>query len=186
MKQSHSVLAIMMGLSLTLHQSLFAQEDRTANKLFYSELGGPGVIMSAKFDSRFTSNERLGLGFRLGAGFGVGLIRTTWVDKQWNYTYIENIRRTYYSFPAGLNYVFGKPNSAHTFEVGAGVTFLTHKVPLYYYQVKKPGHVIGFSTFMYRLMPENGGFSFRIGLTPIIGTSGDLCPTGAVGFGYAF
>jgi len=171
---------------MTLHQSLSAQDGKIANKLFYSELGGPGILMSANFDSRFTSNDQFGFGYRLGAGFGIGMVRTTWVDKQWNYTYIENIRRSYYSFPAGLNYIFGKPNSAHTFEVGAGVTFLTQKVSLFYYEVKKPGHTIGFLTFMYRLMPENGGFSWRIGLTPIIGTSGDLCFSGAIGFGYAF
>ena len=186
MKQSHSVLAIFIGLTLTLHQSLSAQEDRTANKLFYSELGGPGVIMSANFDSRFSSNERLGFGYRLGVGFGVGMVKTTWVDRQWNYTYVESIRQSYYSFPAGLNYIFGKTNSAHTFEVGAGVTFLTQKVSLYYLEKQKPGHAIGFVTFMYRLMPEDGGFSWRIGLTPIIGTSGDLRLSGAISFGYAF
>jgi hypothetical protein len=35
-------------------------------------------------------------------------------------------------------------------------------------------------------MPVNGGFSFRIGLTPIIGTAGELRAMGAIGFGYAF
>jgi len=186
MKQTISVFAIMVGLSMIIHPSLYAQEDRTANKLLFSELGGPGVITSANFDARFTSKERFGFGYRLGVGFGFGKVKTKWVDHQWNYTYIENIRRSYFSFPAGLNYIFGKSNSAHTFEVGAGVTFLTQKVSLYYHQVKKPGHIIGFSTFMYRIMPENGGFSFRIGFTPIVGTSGDLRLSGAVGFGYAF
>jgi len=186
MRQTISILTMMVSLSMILHQSLLAQEEKTPNKLFYTELCGPGVIMSANFDSRFTSNERLGFGYRLGAGFGVGMVRTIWVDKQWNYTYTENIRRSYYSFPVGLNYIFGKPKSAHNFEVGAGATFLTQKVSLYYHQVKKPGHAIGFLTFMYRLMPEDGGFSFRVGFTPIIGTSGDLCFSGAVGFGYAF
>ena len=173
-------------LTLTIHHTLTAQDGKVANKLFYTELGGPGVLMSASFDSRFVSNNRQGFGFRLGAGFGVGKVRTTWVDNQWNYTYTENLTRTYYSFPAGLNYVFGKPNSANTFEVGAGVTYLTRKVPLYCYEVKKPGNMIGFVTFMYRMMPVDGGFSFRIGCTPIIGTSGDLRMSGAIGFGYAF
>ena len=166
--------------------SLAAQEEKVAGKVFYSELGGPGVIMSAHFDSRFKSDQRLGFGYRVGVGFGYGQVRTRWVDHQWNYTYLENIRRTYYSFPAGVNYVFGKPDNANTFEVGAGVTFLTHKVALYYREEGKPGHAIGFLTFMYRLMPVNGGFSFRIGLTPIIGTGGDLMFSGAIGFGYAF
>jgi len=63
---------------------------------------------------------------------------------------------------------------------------LTQKVSLYYLEKQKPGHAIGFVTFMYRLMPEDGGFSWRIGLTPIIGTSGDLRLSGAISFGYAF
>jgi hypothetical protein len=39
---------------------------------------------------------------------------------------------------------------------------------------------------MYRRIPVNGGFSFRAGFTPIIGTSGDLVPMVALGFGYIF
>ena len=162
-------------------QSLSAQGESVANKVFYSELGGPGFIMSANFDSRFTSNERLGLGYRLGVGFGYGRIQQTqWVG------YYNYVTRTYYSIPAGLNYVLGKPDSAHTFEIGAGITFLTRKVSLYNYGAGEPGHMIGHLAFMYRIMPVNGGFSFRVGLTPIIGTTGDLFPMGAVGFGYAF
>ena len=186
MKKSILLFMTIVVLSLIFNQSLSAQEERIANKLFYSEFGGPGVIMSVNFDARFKSKERLGFGFRLGAGFGVGDIKTRWVDSQWNYTYIEYITRTYYSIPAGLNYVFGKPDSDKTFEVGAGATFLTREVSLYNHDIEKPGHVIGFITFMYREVPVNGGFSYRIGFTPIIGTAGDLYPMGAVGFGYVF
>ena len=171
---------------VTLFQSLWGQEEKIANKMFYTELGGPGVILSVNFDSRFTPNERLGFGIRFGAGFGVGKMRTTWVDNKWNYTYTENLVRSYYSIPVGLNYIFGKPNSASSFEVGAGATYLTRKVSLYCLDVEKPGHAIGFLTFMYRKMPVNGGFSFRVGFTPIIGTAGDLYPMGAIGFGYSF
>ena len=177
------LLGAITGLLLTLNQSLSAQEETEYGKVFYAELGGPGVIISANFDSRFKTKERLGLGFRLGIGFGEGNFEEERLN-QWGY--YDYVHRTYYSIPAGLNYVLGKPDSAHNFEVGAGVTFLTRKVPLYYYDEKIPGYAIGFLTFMYRMMPVNGGFSFRIGLTPIIGTAGDLFPMGAIGFGYAF
>ena len=168
------------------NQPLKAQEA-VANKLFYTELFGPGVLMSANFDGRFNSNERLGLGYRIGAGFGVSAERNFF----WNN---DRKRQSYYTIPVGLNYVLGKPNSSSSFEVGAGATFLTKKVsPWYtsgsYYNTsedEKPGHVIGFFTFMYRKIPVDGGFSFRVGFTPIIGTSGDLIPMGAVGFGWAF
>jgi hypothetical protein len=168
------------GLLLFLNQSLSAQEEKVASKVFYTELGGPGLIMSANFDGRFKPDERLGFGYRLGVGFAIKESSSFYWDGS------ENVTRTYYSIPAGLNYVFGKLNSSHTFEVGAGLTFLTRKVSLFYYDVEKPGHVIGFITFMYRRIPVNGGFSFRIGFTPMIGTSGDLFPMGSIGFGYAF
>jgi hypothetical protein len=181
------VLAIAIS---TLIQSLSAQEERFSGKLFYTELGGPGVLMSANFDSRFKSGERLGFGYRIGAGFGVGDFKVLRINPnpQWgNLYYFDDVRRTYYSFPAGLNYIFGTPNDANTFEVGAGVTFLTHKVSLYNNNDDEPGRMIGFITFMYCLKPVNGGFSFRIGFTPIIGTSGELFPImGAIGIGYAF
>ena len=154
----------------TLIQSLTAQKEQVVGKLFYAELGGPGLIMSANFDARFNSNARLGFGYRTGAGFG----------------FYKNIFQPYLSVPAGLNYVFGKPNSAHAFEVGAGVTFFTRKQLLFCLDEKKEGHAIGFLTFMYRMAPVNGGFSFRTGLTPIIGTAGEMAPMGTIGFGYAF
>jgi len=160
-----------------IHQSLAAQENYVANKLFYTELGGAGVIMSANFDGRFIAQSRLGLGYRIGAGFGVGRF-----DRGDDY----GVRRTYYTIPVGLNYVLGKPNKSSTFEVGGTVTYLTRKVSLYNYDVYKLGNFIGMLSFMYRMMPVDGGFTFRAGFTPIIGTAGDLYPMVAVGFGYAF
>jgi len=183
-KKDMTLVAI-VSLSLPHNLSLSAQDGKTANKLVYTELGGPGVIMSANFDSRFLSSSQVGFGFRLGAGFGYG--KYIEYDVYPEYTVSRSESRSYYSIPAGLNYIFGKPNFAHSFEVGAGVTFLTRKVSLFYYSKNvKPGNVIGFFTFMYRMIPKDGGFSWRAGLTPIIGTSGDLYPMGAVGFGYVF
>jgi len=167
----------------TLNQLLAAQGERVANRVFYTELGGPGVIMSANFDTRFDSNERLGFGYRLGAGFGYKEEYGRY-NNQWGY--YDYVTRTYFSIPAGVNYVFGKPDSNKTFEVGAGLTFLTRKAALYYYNEGKTGYMIGHFTFMYRVMPVDGGFSFRVGLTPMIGTSGNLMPSGAIGFGYVF
>jgi len=179
MKKSFSLFVAIAGLSLTLNQSLLAQEESVVGKLFHTEVGGPGVIMSANFDARFNSKERIGFGYRLGAGFGYKLRDNYFLND-------PPPMRTFYSFPVGLNYVLGKPNKASAFEVGAVVTFLTRKVSLYNYDVEKQGNVIGCVTFIYRIMPVNGGFSFRVGFTPIIGTAGDLFPMVAVGLGYAF
>jgi len=178
------VLLVFIGLLFALKPSLVAQvQEKVASKSFYAELGGPGVLMSVNWDARIKPNTRLGLGYRAGIGFSIGDFRENEVNDYYYYNYVT---RAYYTIPVGINYIFGKPNSASAFEVGAGATFLTRKKELFYYNIEKPGYFIGHLVFMYRLMPVNGGFSLRVGFTPVIGTSGDLFPMGAISFGYAF
>ena len=169
---------------------LTAQNKNVAAKLVYGELFGPGVVMSANFDSRFDSDERMGLGYRIGIGYGFeqfdeNIAEFLFGDGKISSLH-DGVMRTFYSFPAGINYVFGNQRRASTFEVGVGVTFLTRNVSIFNWEMEKPGHFIGFLNFMYRLMPVNGGVTFRIGFSPMIGTAGDLFPMGAVGLGYAF
>ena len=132
--KSLSLIIAIAGL-FAMNRSLAAQDNVVAGKVFYAELGGPGVIMSANFDTRFTPNERLGFGCRIGAGFGLTTTESGY-DPNQGY-YYDNITRTYYSIPVGLNYIFGKPSSSSTFEVGGGITLLTRSVALYYYDYKK-------------------------------------------------
>jgi len=171
---------VILVMFLTFNLSLSAQNETAVGKLFYTEFGGPGVIMSANFDKRFDSKSRLGFGFRVGAGFG-SRSNANYYDSDGNYTG----PLTYFSFPVGINYVLGKPNCAKTFEVGAGLSLFTQKMSFYNYN-EKEGSIIGFFSFMYRSMPLDGGFSWRIGLTPIIGTSGNMFPMGAIGIGFVF
>jgi len=191
MSRSLLILAI-VGLLITVTQSLSAQEERiVANRLFYAEFGGPGVVMSVNYDACFDSNTRLGFGYRLGIGYGFERFEDTLVDflkMDDFFSFIKgiNVTRTFYTLPVGLNYIVGKPHRASTFEIGGGVTLLSRKVSLYNYELEKPGRMLGHLSFMYRLAPVNGGFMLRIGITPIIGTAGDLYPMGAVCFGYAF
>ncbi len=92
---------------------------------------------------------------------------------------------TYATIPLGINHVFGKRYSPHTFGAGAGLTILARKIPLYCYDGERAGHVIGHCQFMYRRIPVGGGFTWRIGFTPVIGTSGDIMPMVAAGIGYS-
>jgi hypothetical protein len=174
-----SVLLLAMLISSLSAKAQFSLDEFfPGGRRFYTELGGPGVVLSANYDSRFQKYERLGWGYRVGLGFGVG----SFEDEN----YYGSVNRTYYSFPVGINYIFGKFGSASSFEVGATATVLTRKVDLYNYDVTKRGYVVGGMQFMYCWIPVNGGFTFRIGFTPMIGTAGDLFPMGAVGLGYAF
>ena len=177
---------VMFIILFVIYQPIKSQEE-IKGKMFYSEFGGPGVIFSVNFDSRFKAGERLGWGFR--AGVGSSIEHFNW-DVVFNTIDYEDEHKpkmqSYFTIPVGINYVFGKKNSAKSFEIGAGTTYLTRKATLFYYEVKTSGHFIGHLNFMFRRVPLNGGLTFRVGFTPIIGTSGDLYPMGAVGLGYAF
>lgn len=167
----------------------FSQSSNTSPKTFkqfYTEAGGPGILFSANYDSRFKVGERTGWGFRAGAGF-------TLVDEETftplpggggiNYNYRT---RSIATIPLGINYVFGKANSPNMFEAGAGVTVLSRKSSILNYNDYNEGRFLGHFTFMYRRQPVDGGFSWRVGLTPIINPDGDIVPFAAIGLGFAF
>ncbi|MDL2256875.1 hypothetical protein LJC06_01560 [Bacteroidales bacterium OttesenSCG-928-I14] len=173
---------ILLALSF-LFVGVNAQEETFFGKQFYVELAGPGLGVSANFDSRFKNKEAYGFGYRLGLGFAQ--------YKSFSTADIYNSKtKTVYTIPLGINYVFGKSKSSHTFEVGVGATILTKTISIAYDEdnnnVGEIGNFIGHFSFLYRRQPVNGGFTWRIGISPIIGTSGDLIPYGLVGFGYAF
>ncbi len=144
---------------------------------FYAELGGPGILFSANFDTRFTKST-LGVGGRVGIGF---------VTTDINYDYLNGSYKTrsVATFPIQLNYIFGKSNSVHSFETGAGVTFTSKKIDPFGYNDSGSTSVFGTASFMYRRQPKDGGFSWRIGFTPIIG-GGYIQPSGGASVGYNF
>ncbi len=173
----------LFSVCFLMFTTLKAQEKNSSktqvyNISYFAEIGGPGVFFSANFDKRFKPNERLGFGYRVGLGF-------TLVDDYSGINY--NYRTTTIpTIPIGVNYLFGKPNSPNTFEVGAGVTVLTKKASILNYNDYTEGNLLGHFEFMYRRQPVDGGFSWRIGITPIINTDGDIFPFAAIGLGFSF
>jgi hypothetical protein len=178
-----------MKLTLTLlllvyMQYSFAQETKTLKtKQFYTEMGGPGILFSANFDTRFNKTKQTGLGMRVGLGF------TIKDESYYDGTNYYDEVKTIGNLPIGLNYLLGKENSTNFFEIGAGATILFQKAAILTYdsdEDSKKGNLMGYFQFMYRKQPLHGGFSWRIGFTPVINTSGDIFPFGAVGLGYSF
>lgn len=173
--------------SLLTQVVAFGQNQEATNqgqveKLFYTELGGPGVLFSANYDTRFKANTKTGLGARVGIGFTIYDQET--FDPNWGgYSYET---KTLGTIPIGLNYIFGKPNNPNMFEVGGGVTFLTSKASILNYNSYTEGNLLGHFEFMYRRVPLDGGFSWRIGFVPIINPDGNIFPFGAIGLGYSF
>jgi hypothetical protein len=89
------------------------------------------------------------------------------------------------TIPIQLNYFFKKPESKSAFEVGAGVTFTGKKLDIFNYNDNEKKSIYGTASFMYRRMPKDGGFSWRLGFVPIIG-NGYIQPSAAVSIGYNF
>lgn len=165
-------------LSLFVSSFLFAQESKTTKipgqSSFYAELGGPGILFSANIDSRFTKSN-LGIGGRVGLGFVTGEF-----ENQNNYE-----PKSVFTVPIQVNYIFGKPNSVHSFEVGAGATFVGKKIDIFSYDDTHRQSIFGTASFMYRRQPKEGGFSWRLGFTPILSGS-YIQASGGVSIGYNF
>lgn len=161
---------------------LFAQPG-TVSKIpgrtqFYAELGGAGILFSANIDTRFAKSS-LGWGGRFGLGF-VTADEEIIVGGNYNYEL-----RSVVTIPAQVNYIFGKGDSPHTFEVGAGITYVGKELNIFNFYDDKKTNFFGSASFMYRLQPLNGGFTWRIGFTPLI-AKGYIQPSGAVSVGYSF
>jgi len=175
---------IIATVSLLAFGTTFAQRSSNNDHVdgqtsFYAELGGPGILFSANIDRRFKASH-LGWGGRAGIGFVSGYIQTN------NNGYYER-PSSVVTFPVQINYVFGKGNSPHTFEVGGGVTIAGRKLDVFDYSDydDRRSQVFGSASFMYRRQPVHGGFSWRIGFTPLF-ARGYIQPTGGVSVGYNF
>jgi hypothetical protein len=167
---------------------LFAQKNNslpTNNSIgqtsFIAEAGGPGIAFSANIDRRFKTS-RLGWGGRIGLGFVSAY--DDYYDPVTGY-YYGGDQKSAITFPAQVNYIFGKENSAHTLEVGAGFTYVSKKLTIMNFYDDKRSNFFGTFSFMYRRQPVNGGFSWRAGFTPIFAHS-FIQPFGAVSVGYNF
>ncbi|HSN61139.1 MAG TPA: hypothetical protein VLR49_09395 [Ferruginibacter sp.] len=172
--------AVLLISFLCISGIVMAQEATTSKvpgqTSFYAELGGPGILFSANIDRRFTKSH-LGFGGRVGIGFVTG----DFYDDTNGYYQPKSV----VTIPIQLNYIFGKANSVHSFEVGAGATIAGKKLDIFDYGDNDTNSVFGTASFMYRRQPLDGGFSWRIGFTPII-ASGYIQPSGGVSVGYNF
>jgi hypothetical protein len=169
---------LLLTVCLFISFLVIAQKNTVPGQMsFYAELGGPGILFSANIDARFTKSQ-LGFGGRVGIGF---VTTDTYYNSNTGYYKTQSVA----TFPIQLNYIFGKPSSVHSFEAGAGVTFTGKKISIFDYDYDDPSSIYGTACFMYRRQPKDGGFSWRIGFTPIIG-NGYIQPSGAVSVGYNF
>ena len=165
--------------------SKISQDQSIGKSSFFAELGGPGILFSANYDTRF-KQSRLGFGGRIGIGF------VSAYDEYYDPNtgmYYGGDEETAITFPVQLNYIFGKQNSPHAFEVGGGITYVSKKLNIMnfdaYDNEDNRTQLFGTFCFMYRRQPVNGGFSWRIGFTPLVG-GGNIQLFGGASVGYNF
>jgi len=132
----------------------------------FIELGGPGLLLSANYDARFT-NRHDGIGGRIGIG------------------YVSISDNSLLTIPVQFNYLLGKNN--RYFELGIGATFINSKGDERdFLSLDDAKGTIGTMTFGYRYQPEDGGFNFKASLNPIFNSSTFFPFFGGVGVGYTF
>ena len=133
----------------------------------YLELGGPGLAISANYDTRF-HKERNGWGYRVGVGF------------------FSSGGNTVFTVPFQVNYLIGE--HALMLELGAGTTFLNStgtNVGNSKWEFDKITGFIATGTIGFRYQPEQKGLNFRIGFVPILYDEG-IIPAGGISVGYTF
>lgn len=160
MKKSFIVL---IAISTFIFTSI--ETHAQAKQAFFAELLGNGLIFSVNYDVRFTENPG-GWGGRLGIGYvgsvegGGGVV----------------------TIPIMVNNLLGKDGKY--FEVGGGLTFITGTAD--FAGSENNSEIVGTLAFMYRRQPEDGGFMWKIGLSPIIADGVFFPIWPGVGFGYAW
>lgn len=133
-----------------------------AKNAFYVELLGNGLIFSANYDLRLVNKfgARLGIGYVGDTGGGGGVL----------------------TVPVMGNFLLGKDGKY--FEVGAGVTYLSGTGDLF--DLSDNSTILGTLSFMYRRQPVDGGFMWKIGLTPFIAEGVFIPYWGGLGIGYCW
>ena len=155
-----------LGLNLNLNSELKIEPQgmptRKGQAIFFEVLGA-GLTYSFNYDTRF-QQTRDGLGIRVGASY-IGDVNDGGI----------------LTVPVQINHLMGKNNKY--FELGIGATYASATGIL---DEGDSDTVVGTMTFGYRLQPEDGGFLFRISMTPVL--VGDIFFPfyGGVSFGYAF
>jgi hypothetical protein len=139
--------------------------DGTKNA-FFVELLGNGILFSVNYDRRLINN--------FGLRAGIGYIGTSDVDGSGTSAGILTV-------PVTANFLLGK--NGRYFEVGGGATYVSGSTDNF--DTSGSG-IIGTISFMYRRQPQDGGFMWKIGLTPLFGNGGFLPYWGGVGLGYCW
>jgi hypothetical protein len=175
------ILLTFTAISVSVYSQRELKAKAPGQTSFYAEVGGPGILFSANYDRRFKPSN-LGLGGRVGLGFVTAYSNSF---DTINYYYYGGRQVSALTVPLQVNYIFGKGSSPHTFEVGAGITYVSKKLDIFNFYNNERSNLFGTFSFMYRRQPKDGGFTWRIGFTPLL-ANGYIQASAAAGVGFNF
>jgi hypothetical protein len=150
----------------------------SAPNSIYLEVGGSGIVYSLNYERMLINS----LALRVGFGYLPLSASSTNNNTGATNTITENIT----SVPLTLSWFpFSSSTSSPSskLEIGAGIVYvdLTRKLGPFV-----AGNSIGYTAILgYRYQPADGGFLFRIAVTPFI-LSNKTEPWGGITFGYGF
>ena len=170
MRDAIRVLLIILAITVISNGEIAAQKRSARNEVaasylgtknaFFAEVLGNGLLFSVNYDLRLVKNigARVGIGY-VGSTDGDGGILTV---------------------PVMGNVLLGK--NGRYFEVGAGISYISGTGDFF----DNESSILGTMSFMYRRQPEDGGFMWKIGLTPFIAEGVFIPYWGGVGIGYCW
>jgi hypothetical protein len=150
------------------------QETQFRRNALYVELGGQGLLYSINYEHRIGQHLSLRAGFTSWSFHG-GLLTILGIEK---------LSMT--AFPVMVNYLTSPMKSSHL-EIGAGVmpSFFSGKTLFTGSEgADNQSLLVGTASIGYRYQPPDGGFFFRVALTPLLGRN--IGYTGGLSFGLTF
>jgi hypothetical protein len=158
-----------------------APAARTAHNSIFVELAGNGGIYTVNYDR--VINEH----FSVRAGLGYMALGASATASNGNgTTTTASASVSMLAIPILANFLLGNQN--HKLELGGGVTLFKMTGTSSTFEGVASGSAFGpVGTLVagYRYVPSDGGFTFRIGFTPLVSTE-SFMPWGGISFGYLF
>lgn len=158
-----AVMAFLIGFDVSAQRRSRSEATSTytgTKNAFFAEVLGNGLLFSVNYDLRLVN--------KFGARVGVGYVGSTDGDGG------------ILTVPVMGNFLLGK--NGRYFEVGAGITYISGTGDFF----ENASSILGTMSFMYRRQPEDGGFMWKIGLTPFIAEGVFVPYWGGVGIGYCW
>jgi hypothetical protein len=152
-----------------------AQDEKEYRRnTVYFELFGTGIFYSVNYERRISPHVSLRAGF------------TSWSLHGGLFTILGIEKLSMTAFPVMVNYLTGPMKSSHL-EIGAGLmpSFFSGKALFTGSEgANNQSLLVGTASIGYRYQPPDGGFFFRIALTPLLGQI--VGYTGGLSFGLTF